>query len=554
MKAVMNFITGKEGNARKDLGILFLLFGAAFFQFLGRIPLLEPDEGRYAEIPREMLARADFITPYLNHVKYFEKPPLLYWLNSLSFTIFGQNAFAARFFPALSGLLTVLLTYHIGRKIFGRREGILAALVLGTSAGFLAQARMNIIDMPLTLCMTATLGFFLLAVGDGEKKKKLYYYLFYVSAALTVLAKGLIGIVLPGGIIFFFIVFTGRWKILKEMRIVTGTILFLLIAAPWFVLVSAKNPEFARFFFIHEHFERFLTKVHGRYQPPWYFIPVLLGCMFPWTLYLPAVFSETWREKRPAVNGPALFLVIWTVLIFLFFSMSDSKLIPYIIPIFPAVALLTGRTFSLILDEGVAGMRLNAYGAALVVILAALGILIYPLFAHKLKLDPAAFIVIGTILLVGGVAAFAAVLKGSAPAMFASIAAMSLLLAVAGPPFVFGKLAERKATPELARIAGRDFRDGDIIACYGWYQQGLPFYTGQRILIVDYKGELEFGSDQGDNRAWFISRSAFDKLWDSPVRLFTLIKESDLAGLKKVTKTPARILGHKSNIFLISNH
>jgi 4-amino-4-deoxy-L-arabinose transferase-like glycosyltransferase len=554
MKVVMDFITSKEGNARKDLGILFLLFGAAFFQFLGRIPLLEPDEGRYAEIPREMLARADFITPYLNYVKYFEKPPLLYWLNSISFSIFGQNEFAARFFPALSGLLTVLLTYHIGRKIYGRREGILAALVLGASAGFLAQARMNIIDMPLTLCMTATLGFFLLAAREDEKCKGLYYYLFYVFAALTVLAKGLIGMVLPGGIIFFFIVLTRRWKILREMKIVTGSLLFLLITAPWFILVSVRNPEFARFFFIHEHVERFLTKIHGRYEPPWYFIPVLLGCMFPWTLFLPAVLRKIWREKRPAMTGPTIYLVIWAALIFCFFSLSDSKLIPYIIPVFPAVALLAGRTFSVVLDEGIGSIRINAYGAALLLVLVSLGILTYPLFAHKLKLDFDAFIVMGSILLGGGVAAFAAVRKGSAAALFASMSAMSLLLAVAGPPFIFGKLAERKATPELARIAGRDFRDGDIIACYGWYQQGLPFYTGHRVLVVDYKGELEFGSNQGDNSAWFISRAAFDSLWDSPIRLLTLIKKPDLAVLRNVAKTPVKILGQKGNIFLISNH
>jgi 4-amino-4-deoxy-L-arabinose transferase-like glycosyltransferase len=553
MKAVMEFITGKQGKARTDLGFLFLLFGTAFFQFLGRIPLLEPDEGRYAEIPREMLQRADFITPYLNHVKYFEKPPLLYWLNSISFSIFGQNEFAARFFPALSGLLTVLLTYHIGRKIYGRREGILAALVLGTSAGFLAQARMNIIDMPLTLCMTATLGFFLLAAMKGEKRKGLYYYLFYVSAALTVLAKGLIGIVLPCGIVFFYILLTRRWKILREMRIVTGSILFFLIAAPWFILVSMKNPEFPRFFFIHEHFERFLTKIHDRYEPPWYFIPVLLGCMFPWTLFLPAVSRKIWRENRQAVKDATIFLVIWAALIFCFFSISDSKLIPYIIPVFPAVALLMGRTFSVILDEGVENERINAYGAALLLVVASLGILIYPLFAHKLKLDPEAFIVIGSILLVGGIASIAAIRKRNAPAMFTSIAAMSLLLAVAGPPFVFGKLAERKCTPELARIAGRLARAGDIVACYGWYQQGLPFYSGRRVLMVGCKGELEFGSEQGDNSAWFISRSAFDKLWDSQLRLFALVKDSDLDGLKKETKTPVRILGQKSNIILISN-
>lgn len=553
MKSIFEFITCREGSARKDLGILFLLFGTAFFQFLGRIPLLEPDEGRYSEIPREMLQRGDFVTPFLNYVKYFEKPPLLYWLNSLSFSLFGQNEFAARFFPALSGLLAVLLTYHIGRKIYGRREGILAATILGTSAGFFAQARMNIIDMPLTLCMTATLGFFLIAAQEEEKRKALYYYLFYISAALTVLAKGLIGIVLPGGIIFLFIVITGKWKLLKEMRIVTGSLLFLLVASPWFILVSMRNPEFARFFFIHEHFERFLTKVHGRYEPPWYFVPVLLGCLFPWTLFLPAVARNVWKEKHPATNGQTIFLVLWAAVIFCFFSLSDSKLIPYIIPVFPAVTLLAGRTFARALDEGTGSMRLNAYGAALFLVAASLAILSYPFFVRKLQLDLPAFIVLGSIMLVGGIASLAAVRKGSSSGLFASLAAMSLLLAVAGPPFVFGKLAARKATPALARIITRENRPGDIIACYGWYQQGLPFYTGQRIVEVGYKGELEFGSNQGDNGDWFISREKFDAMWDSPVRIFALIKGPDLAVLRSGTKTPVNILGQNGKIFLISN-
>ena len=130
---------------------------------------------------------------------------------------------------------------------------------------------------------------------------------------------------------------------------------------------------------------------------------------------------------------------------------------------------------------------------------------------------------------------------------------MSLLVAVAGPPFIFGRLAERKATPELARIVSRNFRDGDRIACYGWYQQGLSFYTGQRVVIVGYKGELDFGSNQGDNSEWFIDYPAFNRLWDSPVRVFALIRDRDLVRLGSEAKTPARILGRKSYMVLVSN-
>lgn len=553
MKIFTDFLAKKEGDVRKDLGILLSVFGIAFFQFLGRIPLLEPDEGRYAEIPREMLERADFVTPYLNHVKYFEKPPLLYWLNSLSFSIFGQNEFAARFFPTLSGLLGVLLVYYVGRRIYGRREGFLAALVLGTSVGYLAQSRMNIIDMPLSFCMTATLGFFLLALQDVGKRRSLYFYLFYLFAALTVLAKGLIGIVLPGAVIFLYLAVTGRWRVLREMKLVTGSILFLIIAAPWFILVSARNPEFARFFFIHEHFERFLTKVHGRYQPPWYFIPVLLGCMFPWSLFLPSVVRKIWDERSSWKTGPTLFLVIWASVIFCFFSVSDSKLIPYIIPVFPAVALLVGRTFAAAFDDGCETIRWGAYGAALIIILAAVASLFYPLRAHNSKLDLRVITVLAPILLAGGAASLLSIRKKSGSALFAVLSVMSLLVAVAGPPFIFGRLAERKASPELARIVSRDYRDGDRIACYGWYQQGLPFYTGKRVVIAGYKGELDFGSNQGDNSAWFIDYAAFNRLWDSEVRVFALIRDRDLGRLGTEVKTPVKILGRKSYMLLISN-
>src|SRR5512138_1896661 len=167
MNTILSFFSARTASARRDLTILAITFGVLCFQFLGKFPLMEPDEGRYSEIPREMLEKMDFITPTLNYVKYFEKPPLLYWLNALSFSIFGQNEFAARVPCALAGLLTILFTYWLGRELLGRRVGLLAAVFVGASGGFIALARIALTDMPLTFCITLTLGSFILAVRDS---------------------------------------------------------------------------------------------------------------------------------------------------------------------------------------------------------------------------------------------------------------------------------------------------------------------------------------------------------------------------------------------------
>ena len=190
-----------EGRQLRDSLILLILFGFLFLYGLGSAPLIDPDEGRYAEIPREMLERGDFITPTLNYVKYFEKPPLLYWVNAGSMAVFGQDEFAARLPSALSGLLTVLLTYLAGRQLFNRRTALVGALILGSCAAFLLQSRIILTDMLLTLCLSAALFSFLLAVRNTEPQRvKQLFRLFFICCGLAVLTKGLIGMVLPGEI------------------------------------------------------------------------------------------------------------------------------------------------------------------------------------------------------------------------------------------------------------------------------------------------------------------------------------------------------------------
>ena len=362
MRDLKSYVRNGSGAWLRDLLLLAVCLGIPFFVYLGQLPLIDPDEGRYAEIPREMLERGDLITPTLNYVKYFEKPPLLYWINAASLKIFGQNEFAARFPTALCGLLTVLATYVIARRLYGRRAALCSALILGTSTGFVLQSRIILTDMLLTFCLTAALGAFIVAARrEGRRSRPLPWYLFYFFCALAVLAKGLVGMVFPAGILFFYFLLIRRWRLLREMRLASGTLLFLAVAAPWFIAVSLRNPEFARFFFIHEHFERFTSTVHGRYQPFWFFLPVLAVTMLPWSFFIPGALVSAWRDRHHDEGRPGIYLLIWTVLIFLFFSKSNSKLIPYILPIFPPLAIMIGHRIDLLAD----GRGREIKGAAL---------------------------------------------------------------------------------------------------------------------------------------------------------------------------------------------
>jgi 4-amino-4-deoxy-L-arabinose transferase-like glycosyltransferase len=546
---IRKFLSDEQGSLFKDVGVLLLAFGALFFQFLGRLPLIDPDEGRYIEIPREMLERGDFVTPTLNYVKYFEKPPLHYWLNALSLTVFGENEFAARFAGTLCGLLTVILTYYLGRKLFGRRPALFAATVLGTAGGFLVQSRINFTDMTLTFCLTAAFAFFMLAERDGAEHKGRDYYLFYIFMALAVLAKGLIGIVLPGAVIFLYMIATRRWRILKDMRLFSGGLLFLLVAAPWFVLVSMRNPEFAHFFFIHEHFERFLTKVHHRYQPFWFFVPVLLGTMLPWSVFIPSALKKAWRERRG--QSDLLFLLLWAGVIFAFFSKSNSKLVPYILPVFPPLALLIGKWFAETRDG--ASVRWQAAITGALLLLVGAVAIAYPLISGKGEIGVPDGAMVGGLLVCQGIVSIVAGRKGEPVRLFCWLAATGCVFFLLAPPIIYDRVAVDQSAKELARAinlrAGKDAR----IACYGKYEQGLVFYTHRRVILAGDPDELEFGSHQGDQSAWFMDKDAFIGLWEAPGTLFAVLKLRDLPLLQRLAATPVVVVSTAGQRVLVTN-
>jgi len=521
-----------------------------------------------------MLERGDLITPTLNYVKYFEKPPLLYWINAASLKVFGLNEFGARFPSALCGLLTVLATYIIARHLYGRRAALFSALILGTAAGFVLQSRIILTDMLLTFCLTAALGSFIVAAGrEGRRSRPLPWYLFYLFCALATLAKGLIGIVFPGGIIFLYLLFSRRWNLLREMRLLPGVLLFLAVTAPWFVAVSLRNPEFARFFFIHEHFERFTSKVHGRYQPIWFFVPVLLGTMLPWSFFIPGALVRAWRDRHHEEGRAGLYLLIWTAVIFLFFSKSSSKLVPYILPIFPALAILIGHRIDLLADGRGRAMKVAAttLGLALVVLGAAvLGYARLPqasafligyfpgwsvplnqFVRHAPAFSGAASLVLGGLFLFQGIASLKT--GGRNPvALLIVLCSASFLLEIVLPRMIMPEIARAESPRELAlkaaSLAGPETR----IVTYGPLQ-GVSWYTGRRVLVTGNRDELDFGSRQGDQAAWFPDQQALVALWGSERHVLIFLKKGELETLQPLLNPRPVIKGEAGRRLLVSN-
>lgn len=533
--------------------LLVVLFGFSLFQSLGVSPLLNPDEGRYAEVPREMLESGDFITPHLNYVLYLEKPPLHYWLTALSFRLFGETEFAVRATGALAGLGGILLVWGIGKRAYGRRAGMLSALVLGTSIGYLVQGRLAILDMLLTCLIAASLGSFLLAATGDEQSRNLRYYSFYLFAALAVLTKGLVGIALPAAVVLLYVALRRRWELLTEMRIPEGAALFLLVAAPWFVAAGIRNPEFPRFFFIHEHFQRYLTTIHHRYEPFWFFAPVLVGLIFPWSCFLPAVAARLRRQRTEQLRDVDLFLAIWAVLVFVFFSFSHSKLVPYILPMFPPAALLIGGTLSDLMDGDFRAVRREAWFLHAVLLGGAAGILLYSLLAPRPAIGPFGCAAISAMLLAEGLIVGACRRRASAAGLVLCLCLMTYLEGVAGPPFVLSGMQQKRSMKELALAVAKLAKPGDAVVCFSIYAQDLPFYLKRRVVLVGDTADLEFGSARGDQSQWFIDEQTFYGWWNSPGRLFVLADTDDAAAIRRRTAGPMRICGRKGAMLVIAN-
>jgi len=481
-------------------------------------PLAHPDEGRYSEISREMAASGDWVTPRLNGIKYFEKPPLQYWASAAAFRLFGESPFTARIYTALAGLLALAAVGYTARRLAGADAALLAVGVLLSSPYFLGMGGVVTLDMGLAAWTTVAVCAFLLAAAGPPGERRRWMLLAWAGMALAVLSKGLIGIVFPAAAVFLHCLVHRDWRLLARMEWARGAALFLAITVPWFALVSAANPEFPRFFFVHEHFERFLTKSHRREEPWWYFWPILFAGFLPWMLALVPAALEGWRREAAAAGFPwRRFALLWSGFILLFFSASGSKLPAYILPVFPVFALVLGEwlaraeprrlwkmvaivvpllVVAIALAWGAPERARNAwtrdlYAAARPWILAGLGVLAVALAAATLRLR-----------------------AGRKAGALATIVAASLLFI----DFVedgYERLAPRQSGFQVAETIRREAPPEARVYSVGLYDQTVPFYLGRTVTLVSYVDEFEMGLRLEPGRA-IPSLEAFAADWVRP--------------------------------------
>ncbi|WP_199027526.1 glycosyltransferase family 39 protein [Ralstonia sp. ASV6] len=499
-----------------SLWLLAAAFLAVWLGTLGYRHLIPTDEGRYAEIAREMFTTGDWVTIRYNALKYFEKPPLQMWGTALAYTLFGVGDWQARLFTALSGIAGLVFTMLAAARWWGKRTAVITGLVLVSAPMWNVGAHFNSLDMGVAGCMTMALAALLLAqYPDATRsQQRNWMWVCWASMALAVLSKGLIGVVLPGFVLVVYTLVARDWALWKRLHLVTGLIVFFGVGAPWFVLISARNPEFAWFFFVHEHFQRFTSTVHNRNAPLWYFVPLLLAGFLPWLAQLPGAARLSFARSETAANGfrPTLMLGLWAILIFAFFSISDSKLPGYIFPIIPALAILA----ALVLEntsERAWRWQLKAFLALAVVGLAASGYVatmssdMYPnaVFSRFAMFLAAAFAA-------GAVFTWLALRRANK--RFESLVAFACAWFLTFTAALLGHEA-----------FGRSMSGIDLVpAVKPWLKPGVPFYAVERLdhtmpfylgtptTMVQQPDELAFGIEQEPTK-WIPTTEAFVARW-----------------------------------------
>lgn len=489
------------------LGITFIFLNGLY---LGHMPLFVPDGARYAEIPREMLSNGNFITPHLNGVIYFEKPPFFYWLVALYEHLFGFSEWAIRSCTLTLHTLTCIFTYVFARKLFCRRTGIVSSLILATTLLFFAINRINTIDVCLTFFLTLSLFSFLLGLNKKGATQKWLLWLAYFCAGCAMMTKGLIGVLFPIMIVGLWLIIQNEWATLKRMRIISGLMIIMAINAPWVILIQIQNPEFFHQYFINQQILRFSTPVADRGMNVFLYLSLLFLGLFPWVVLLPQaiknVISARWHKKN--THDTLVFLLIWPLSIYIFFAFSHSKLVTYLLPLMPPLSVLIGVYCAKFWDTRASKtLKISMVCLSVISLVLAICFYIIPLIVFG-QATPEAYH-----LLIYITAAF--LLLGIIPTSLCFVKYNKLaFLSLAGLTFaayigiwlaypVFSPYSIKPFAIKINNLLKKN--PGAIVVSYHEYFQDLPYYTQQRVYLVGTLDELDFGYyHQKDAKNWIL--------------------------------------------------
>jgi 4-amino-4-deoxy-L-arabinose transferase-like glycosyltransferase len=545
----MRIFSTKQG--RSDV-LLIIIAGIIWFSLLGYRDLIDPDEGRYADISSAMLNTGDWVTPRLNGYKFFDKPPIHYWGSAISMAILGETNAAARLWCAGMGFLGALWMWFVGHRLYGELAGRYTFLILLSSILYVAIGHANVLDMGVSVFLALTLGAFALAQSQRNttSKGQSWMLLSWAGLAGAVLSKGLIGLVFPGAAIVIYSLWQRDWELWRNLSIVKGLSLFLILVLPWFILVSQANEQFLHFFFIHEHFERFTSNVHSRNQPWWYFIAVLSVGFLPWTISIfSAIFKPefSWRPKCPGSFEASRLFWVYATFIFLFFSYSHSKLVPYILPVFPFLAVLAGEQ-----------LAKNKHTNSFVIITGLLAIIVAILAwkivgfsrPHKpvsIFLEYRPWLIAASISL--ALASLVAFIYRKKQQIVIPVIALFSLLAFQMGSWGYQSHSQIRSTKLMADTI-RPLSEQENLKIYAvdQFEYSLPYYLQRKITVVTFKGNMEFGigREPGD---WIAYEQEFMPLWLAPQHALAILSvqkykqwQNQNVPMKIVYQDPRRII------------
>jgi len=530
---------------------LWILLGALWLANLPLRPLFDPDEGRYAEIPREMVASGDWVTPTLNDLKYFEKPPLQYWATAALYAGFGVHPWTARLYATVLAFLCIPLVYAFCRRIgYSTEISLIAAALLAINPYFAVTGQLNLLDQGFTFFLSAALFSFVIAQRErgSPARSRNWMLLTWAALALAVMSKGVVTLVLAGATLAAYLIAARDLSLLRRLQLRIGIPLFLVIVVPWFSLVQRRNPEFFQFFFIREHVERFLTTVDNRVEPFWYFIPIVAVALLP--------VIANWRNWRLAkIEGERaagefraeLFLLLWCAAVVVLFSFSQSKLASYVMPVMPPLAVVLAR---------VTHAETSAFPRAKWISMSFL------------------LLVATSLALIGW-------------QRMGSLAAASLGWAIAGGAICIGYLVFDRLRPQhglvqrwsalaavsiatyqvlaLCYAATYPARSGAVIAAeihgsidsntrlysVGQYRHSLSFYLQRPLLVYDYRGELDFGMHQAGMTDAELVPEKFLECWQGSNDAIAFIDPTSFAALVNAGM-PGRILARDAHSIVMA--
>ena len=530
---------------------IWLLLGLLWLLTLPLRPLFDPDEGRYAEIPREMVASGDWVTPRLNSVKYFEKPPLQYWATAALYSVFGVSEWSSRLWAAVVGFLCMPMTFVFAMKS-GQSRGVavVAAAILAVSPFFVIVGQVNLLDQAFSSLLVAAVFAFVLAqrAADATTLRR-WMLVTWGCLALAVLSKGIVAPVLAGATLALYMLWTRSLAPMRRLHLLTGVPLFALIVVPWFVLVQRRNPEFAQFFFLHEHLARYLTTVHERVEPWWYFIGLLLVAVSP-------VVGSLGRCRQVLRDAAAAstefqtekFLLTWCAVVLVFFSLSGSKLAPYMLPIMAPLALLVA--------PGVAAHP-RALRRAALTLFVSLCIIALSLLAYTWRRNGVVewFAVAWTSAAVaGGFAAWRFARRHCLPLPDASrwlgLAAASIF-GYQGLIMAYSSLPPKRSAKLLASEVIPLINENQTLYSVGQFRHTLVFYLGRTVEVFAYRGELDFGLLQAGATANSTDLPAFRRRWDLESNALAFVDPNVYAKLA-ATGLPGRIVARDRRSVVVS--